>query len=173
VLESRGGKTLVRLVQSGFACQANWENEWYGSLDYGWIFMLTNLRHYLEHQAGRPRLVAWPRRMVSRTREEAFARLVVPQGLFAEGAAELRPGQRYALTPATGGVFSGRVEFIQPPRGFCLTVEPLNDALFWLTIESAQGKHDVQLWLSAYGIPQADVDRFTSEWGAVLEKLFA
>ena len=173
-LESRGGKTIVRLVNSGFLADADWENEYFDSTNYGWGFMLANLRHYLERHASTPRRVAWPRRKVTTTREEAYRRLVGPQGLFVEGiAADLRAGERYALRAATSEPFAGRVEFIVPPRGFCVTVDQLNDALFWLTIEGAAGKHEVQLWLSAYGVAQTDVDAFGRRWQGVLENLLA
>ncbi len=59
-----GGKTLVRLVQSGFT-GGNWSDEYFSSTEYGWGFMLVNLRHYLERHAGTPRQVAWPRLKVS------------------------------------------------------------------------------------------------------------
>src|SRR5208282_609835 len=34
-LESRGGKTVVRLLQSGFLGDSDWENEWFDSTSYG------------------------------------------------------------------------------------------------------------------------------------------
>lgn len=85
----------------------------------------------------------------------------------------LRAGERYALRTTTGDAFTGRGEFLRVPRGFCVTVAHLNDAPFWLTIEGAAGQHDVQLWLSAYGMPQAQVDAFGERWAHVLERLFA
>ncbi len=173
ILEARGGKTLLRLVQSGFASES-WADEWFESTNYGWGFMLTNLRHYLERHAGKPRLVAWPRKKVEKPRPEIFARLMRPDGLFAEPAIQsLREGERYTLGAPTGETYAGRVEFVRPPRGFCISIENLNDALFWLTIEGSSGKHDVQLWLSAYGLPQEQVDTFGRRWEAQLTKLFA
>lgn len=172
-LEQRGGITVVRLVQSGFSAGGDWADEYFASTDYGWAFMLLNLRHYLERHAGTPRLVAWPRRKVVISREEAYRRLAAPGGLFREGAGGLTPGAEYMLEAATGENFEGRVEFVRPPRGFCLSVRQLNDALLWLTIEGIAGQHDVQLWLSAYNLPQAKVDAFEKDWGAVLERCVA
>ncbi len=173
-LETRGGKTIVRLVNSGFSADSEWEKEYYDSTNYGWGFMLTNLRHYLERHAGTPRLVAWPRKKVAISREEAYERLTAAPGLFAgAGLAGQRPGERYSLGAATGENFRGCVKFIVPPRGFCVTVEDLNDALFWLAIEGTPGQHEVQLWLSAYGLPQAQVAAFGARWAGVLEKLLA
>ena len=36
-----------------------------------------------------------------------------------------------------------------------MIVGELNDALVWLTIEGLSGKIEAQLWLSAFGVPQA------------------
>jgi len=171
-IEKRGGKTLARLVQSSLAGGTDWDDEYYGSTEYGWGFMLANLRHYLERHAGTARQVAWPRRQVSVTREEAYRRLAAPGGLFREGAGGLTPGREYMLEAATGEQFEGSVEFVRPPRGFCVSVRPLNDALFWLTIEGAPGQHEAQLWLSAYNLPAARVSAFEKDWAAVLERVF-
>lgn len=173
VLEARGGRTILRLVNSGFT-GADWEEEYYSSLEYGWVFMLTNLKHYLERHAGVPRQVAWPRRKVEMPREVAFQKVMGRGGIFAESALDLlREGERYSLRTATGNTFSGNVQFVRPPRGFCVTVDQLNDALFWLTIEGAPGKHEVQLWLSAYGLPASQVAAIGDQWFGVLERLFA
>ncbi len=173
-LESRGGKTFVRLVNSGFLAAADWEDEYFGSTNYGWRFMLLNLRHYLEHHAGQNRQVAWPRKKIPLSREEAYRRLVSANGVFRAAAeSSLRPGAHYALESSLGESYSGRVEFVHAPRGFCVTVESLNNALFWVTIEGAPGKHDVQLWLSAYGLPDEVVRSFEERWLKRLEELFA
>jgi hypothetical protein len=76
------------------------------------------------------------------------------------------------LEAATGESFEGRVEFVRPPRGFCLSVRHLNDALLWLTIEGIPGEHDVQLWLSAYNLPEAKVEAFERQWAEVLAGIF-
>jgi len=57
-------------------------------------------------------------------------------------------------------------------RSFCVTVEHLNGGLFWPTIEGAAGKHDVQIWLSTYGVPRAQVDAFGERCSGVLQRLF-
>jgi len=172
VLEARGGKTLVRLINSGFSAGgADWENEWFDSTNYGWGFMLTNLRNYLESHPRMPRLVAWSRHKVSQPRSQIYERLAGAGGLFAEGVEKLAVGGRYSLRAATGDSFTGRVEFIVPPRGFCLTVDALNGALYWLTIEGAGPDHETQVWLSAYGVPQTKVDAFQQQWNGVLANL--
>jgi Activator of Hsp90 ATPase homolog 1-like protein len=135
-IESRGGKTLLRLVQSSFASGADWENEFCDSTNYGWDFMLLNLRHYLERHPGEPRLVAWPRHKKELPRREIYDKLLAPQGIIRSGTAgNFSAGQRYSLRIATGEEWSGCVEFVVPARGFCVTVESLEDGLAWLTIQ--------------------------------------
>jgi uncharacterized protein YndB with AHSA1/START domain len=167
-LEQRGGITVVRLAQSGFSDGSAWADEYFGSTDYGWGFMLLSLRYYLERHAGTPRRVAWPRARTTLSREAAYRRLSAPGGLFREGAGGLKAGDEYMLESATGESFEGHVEFVRPPRGFCLSARHLNDALLWLTIEGVPGEHEVQLWLSSYGVSQAQVDSFERMWAAVL-----
>jgi len=172
-LEQRGGTTVLRLVQSGFFAGGDWADEYFASTEYGWGFMLVNLRHYLERHAGTPRQVAWPRVKVGVSREEAYRRLAAPGGLFREGAGGLAASSEYMLEAATGENFEGRVEFVRPPRGFCISVRELNDALLWLTIEGSGAEHEVQLWFSAYGVPQTKVESFEKQWAGVLGRIFS
>ena len=172
-LDQRGGITVVRLVQSGFTTGGEWADEYFASTDYGWGFMLLNLRHYLERHAGTPRRVAWPRQKVAFSRDEAYRRLAAPGGLFREGAGGLTAGAEYVLEAATGENFEGRVEFVRQPRGFCISVRHLNDALFWLTIEGIAGQHEAQIWLSTYNLPQAKVEAFDRQWAGELARVLA
>jgi hypothetical protein len=173
-IEARGGKTLLRLVQSSFAADADWDQKYYDSTNYGWNFMLLNMRHYLEKHAGQPRLVAWPRVKVEMPREEVFKKLAGPRGIFDQGATgNLLAGERYSLRTATDESWSGRTGFVVPPRGLCVTVESLNDALAWLTIEGGGPTHDVQLWFSTYGIEPIDVDALQEKWSKALQQVLA
>jgi len=80
--------------------------------------------------------------------------------LFAAG--NLLPGKRYSFEVATDEVWSGRVEFIVRNRGFCVTVDSLNDALAWLTIEGSGPVHDAQFRFSTHGLPQPQVTTLES-----------
>jgi len=172
-IEARGGKTVLRVVQSSFVTGAEWENEFYDSTDYGWTFMLLNLRHYLERHTGQPRIVAWPRHELEMPRPAVYEKLMGHGGIFVKGAAEnLREGQRYSLRTATGEDWRGRVEFMVPQRGFCVTVESLNDALAWLTIEGSGPRHDVQLWFSTYGLLASKAKEIENRWAGALKIIF-
>jgi uncharacterized protein YndB with AHSA1/START domain len=172
-LEARGGKTIVRMVQSAFLGNEDWENEWYDSTSYGWGFMLLGLQVALERHRGVARQVAWSRVKVSISREEAYRKLLSAGALFAQDLkTALKTGAEYSLRTTTGEDYSGRVEFLRELRGFCITVRELNDALLWLTIEGAPGSIEVQAWLSAFGVEPAQVSAFERKWEERLREIF-
>jgi uncharacterized protein YndB with AHSA1/START domain len=172
-LESRGGKTIVRLMQSGFLGNADWENEWFDSTSYGWGFMLLSLQFALEQHRGAARQVAWPRLKVTLSREDAYRKLLGAGALFTQDvAAVLKPGRAYSFTTPGGEAFSGQVEFVREPRGFCLTVNELNDALLLLTIEGTPGNIEVQAWLSAFALDPSRVESFGKKWQQRLQEIF-
>ncbi|MGB9463727.1 MAG: SRPBCC domain-containing protein [Candidatus Acidiferrum sp.] len=172
-LESRGGKTIVRLLQSGFLGNADWENEWFDSTSYGWGFMLLSLQVALERHRGIARQVAWPRLKVTHSRDEAYRKLLSTGGVFTQDAnAALKPGESYSLTTTTGESYSGRVEFVRDQRGFCLTIRELNDALLWFTIEGSPGKIEVQAWFSAFALDPSQVESFGKKWQQRLQEIF-
>jgi uncharacterized protein YndB with AHSA1/START domain len=173
-LESRGGKTLLRLVHS-FGTGADWEDEYYDSTSRGWRFTLANLRHSLERHPGTPRPVAWPRLRLALAAEETWRRLMSSEGLLRHGTLDTaRPGSRYAIGTVTGDRFEGEVRFFDPPRSFCATVENLNDSLLWLYLEKVGQEYEIWLWLwlSAYGLPQSELDAFRDRWVSALQQLF-
>jgi uncharacterized protein YndB with AHSA1/START domain len=172
-LESQGNKTVMRLVHSGFGTGTQWEDEYYEGVESGWPFMLRNLRHYLERHRGTPRLVAWPRLKVQPSIEEAWQRLMGADGLVREGAlAGLRPGDRYRWQAATGDTFEGVVQFLNPVKNFCATVENLNDALLLVGVSQLFGQREVSLWLSAYGVPPEQVEALNERFLGLLRALF-
>jgi uncharacterized protein YndB with AHSA1/START domain len=169
-LEARGGKTLVRLVHSGFLSGAQWEEEYWDSLEQGWPFMLAGLLHYFKYHPGKPRQVGWPVRTVGVSQMEAWQRLAGPSGLGFQ-LDSLRPGQRFSLKTAAGLPLEGVVEYVAPPK-LRAVVENMNNALLGVMIESCGGPAMAGLWLSAFGVPQAQVDAFRDRWNEVLGRLF-
>lgn len=114
------------------------------------------------------------RQKISCTREAAYQRLTASDGLFVEDmGAILQPGEQFTLHSGDAEAWTGTVEFVQPPRGLCLKVREMNEALFWLAIEGAAGNQEVQLWLSAFGEPQQKVDAFEVKWAERLRLLLA
>ncbi|MFQ5695616.1 MAG: SRPBCC domain-containing protein [Terriglobia bacterium] len=171
-LEARGGKTVLRLVHSGFGRGPDWDEE-YDGIRRGWRAELRALRHYLELHRGTPRLVAWARTATPLPPEEAWKRLLSPQGLLRQGTlANLREGDRYSITAATGDALQGVVQVLAPPKDFSASVENLNNALFRVLLDKHRGIPEAIIWLSAYGLPPAEVQAFQARWTEHLRQLF-
>jgi hypothetical protein len=59
-LEARTGKTVLRLVHSGFAHGTDWEGELFGGTERGWRYELEPAPLRRAH-FGRDRVAVWPR----------------------------------------------------------------------------------------------------------------
>jgi hypothetical protein len=164
----------VRMVQSSFSGGSDWENEWFDSTSYGWGFMLASLRWWLEVHPHDTRLVSWRRIPVTLSREEAYRRLTAANSLFTESPVKvLRDAGAYQLHATTGERLSGVVEFIRVDRGFCVTLEELNKALLWFSIEGTAPKIEVQVWLSAFGISHKQAAEFGDRWEKQIRSVFS
>jgi len=67
------------------------------------------------------------------------------------------------LDYAGGGTLYGTCRVLREPRGFCLTVRELNDALLLLTIEGLPGNIEIQAWLSTFSLQPSQVDAYASK----------
>jgi uncharacterized protein YndB with AHSA1/START domain len=171
-LEARAGKTVLRLVHSGFGGDADWENELYDGVLRGWTFELRALRHYLEVHPRERRHVAWVRHPFGGSADETWRLLMSPRAFLAAGSIDgLREGDRYRVGTATGDVFEGTVAVHIPGKQFSGTVRNMNDALLRVELEHVGPNRDVTVWLSAYGLPEADVRAFGDRWTALLAKV--
>lgn len=173
VLESEGGKTVLRLVHSGFGAGTDWDDQ-FDATRTGWWVELRGLRHYLENHRGRDRIVAWAKAPFSSTREDAWKRLMGQDALLAEGMLDGKvEGSTYRIVAANGDGFEGIVKLLDPPRNFVATAVNLNDALLRVRLEDLNGQKQAHLWLSAYGLPREDVRSFQERWQRDLERLFS
>ena len=114
-LAGQGGTTVLRVVSSGFGDDVDWD-ALYDAFGGGWDFELRGLRHYLEHHAGIPRVVALARGPRSVSAAEGWSRIAGPSGWL--GLSELRadpePDSRYEARLTTGRRLSGVVLLWQP-----------------------------------------------------------
>ncbi|MBD3402681.1 hypothetical protein GF420_07280 [candidate division GN15 bacterium] len=174
-LESRGGKTIVRLVDSGWLEDDSWDDQ-YDATDRGWDFELGGLKHYLEKHRSRQRRVVWAKKRIDVSLEEAWRRVMGSDGLMREGAVEhLKAGDRYGLVTGDGEEWQGVVRVINPPRDFAATVEPLNSAYLRVYIDDrcyGPGVKQVQLWLSLFGYDERSVADLQQKYDRLLATLF-
>jgi hypothetical protein len=64
------------------------------------------------------------------------------------------------------------VAFVRDSRGFCFTVQELNDALLWPAVKSVRGSIEVQAWLSAFSFPPSQLEAFDKKWEQRLREIF-
>jgi uncharacterized protein YndB with AHSA1/START domain len=144
-----GGETVLRIVQTGFGADA-WDDETEQTMTCGWRAFLANLRLYLEHHRGEPRTMARFRHpALAKSREDAFRRMLAVFGFDPE--ADLRPGQRFAVTAAPGDRLEGVVAVFGRPVNLSATIENLGNAFLMIEIEPGRERCRPAFWLSLYG----------------------
>jgi uncharacterized protein YndB with AHSA1/START domain len=173
-LEARGGKTVLRLVHSGFSADAEWD-ALYDGTQRGWKFQLWSLRHYLENHLGTPRQTAYVRTFLKKfSQEEAWQRLFSAKMLALESAPKnLHVGDRYALRTAAGDYFTGIVQALNPPIEFYATVENFNNSILEVHLDALFGYRDVNFYLFTYGVPKEQVAGIEARTREFLQRLDA
>jgi uncharacterized protein YndB with AHSA1/START domain len=172
-IEAKGGTTTLRLVHSGFGRGGAWDDEFEG-VSVGWPMELHGLKHYLEQHRGERREVAWNRVAVAAPPETIWPRLVGPEGIMRDARLlSLRPGDPYETTLSTGDRISGTVVRRIGDRGFQVTVDRWNGALYRLWVDRVGGESAVNSWLSAYGVPADVVRDFNARMSAELDRVAA
>jgi uncharacterized protein YndB with AHSA1/START domain len=171
VLEGETGKTVLRLVHSGFNAGAEWDDEFEGT-NRGWDQELLGLKHYLENHAGQNRRAVWARTRIEASKEEVWNRVLCPAGLNLEG---LKEGASFDRTTSSHERLQGRVLRFGPPGDFCAVLENWNNAFFRLSVEKSSKPRfhaEPHLWLSTYGLMNFQVMSIQTNWTRMLVKLF-
>lgn len=174
-LEAAGGKTVLRLVHSGFPSDPSWDGFYHG-VRTGWAFELRSLRHYLERYAGASRQVVYVRRRIAAPLEAVWQGIVGPDGIgLAEDPGDLEEGSPFHAGGLAGSAWSGRVLCCEPGSLFAGTVDELGEALlrFYMDPCSAHPElSDVMVWMSLWGRPEGDAETLQAAFRDRLETLF-
>lgn len=157
LLEGKEGRTVLRVVTSGFPEGDSWD-EWLEGTRRGWAFELASLKHYLERHDAEERGVVYVRRRVALPAADAWERLTGHHGI----------DQRW---------LGGRRFDDQPPLQVATIVDDPADAMLRVCIEPSHADvdtRDVTLFLSAWGSGAGDeaLAAVRSEWSALLERVF-
>jgi uncharacterized protein YndB with AHSA1/START domain len=152
-LEVHGGRVRVRLVHSGFDDSASWD-DYIDGLDAGWTYFLFNLKHALERHRGADRQQLSARfRTIARAGEEhpVFG----AKGLRVQPAVGgLRAGDTCHLS--LGGVeVDAIVAARHASRTIAFVIPAWNEALLFVEREGMKETHQLGVWLSLYGVPEA------------------
>jgi uncharacterized protein YndB with AHSA1/START domain len=171
-LETRGGRTVLRLVDSGIPDSPEWEGIYDGKTR-GWQMFFHALRHYLEKHRGKARHNISDMRPIRFTLTDAWEKLTGPEGLAARGSlAGVAVGAHYSVTTSMGDALEGKILINMPPKTLSITIENLNDALLSATFEEMGGTAYLYFTLSTYGKePLADAE-LRERWQRLLHRLF-
>ena len=171
-IESRGGRTVLRLVTSGIPASEDWD--WfYEGTKRGWTIFLMGLRHYLERHGGTPRDQIQIMQGLSGTFEAAWSALVGRQGLgFSDPMDAASTGDRYRGRTAFGQDIDGEVLLVDPPYRLLVTVDGLDDALLGVAFEQMGPSSMLYLSLSTFGLAATDVEALRERWTGWASELF-
>lgn len=173
VLESDGERTVLRMVQSGIPTSADWD-DFYEDTGRGWRMFFAGLRHYLERHAGRARQTILFMHPVGIAVEEAWRKLLGPDGLAKHGGldGELSTGERRTLTTSFGEKLEVELLVYEPPNTLTVNIDNLEDSLLALDFERMAGRTFLYANLSTFRVPEPTVERLRAEWRRWLERLF-
>ena len=165
-IDTQGGKTVVRLVQSGFGAGPDWDDEFH-MVDGGWAYFVQHLRWYLERHRGLSRDVISFRERVPLSRTDAFSRLTGPQGFSKRGALSAADaGQVFSDLTAAGDAISGTVVARSNGTGqMGFTIAEANDAILFLEMEPDPNGCRAGFWLSTYGLEPTKIDALREGYG--------
>jgi uncharacterized protein YndB with AHSA1/START domain len=151
-VEAHGGKVRVRLVHSGFD-DDSWD-DYIDGLDAGWSFFLFNLKHSLERHRGVDRVQLFARFPTTARAGEDHP-VFGDKGLKVRpSVGELHPGDACRLSLG-GAEVPAIVAVKHSPRTIAFVVPAWNDALLFVEREGMKDAHQVGIWLSLYGVPDA------------------
>jgi len=145
------GKTIVRLVHSGFGAGPDWDEQYDGTKG-GWSYFMKNLAHYLQRHYGTARTMVSDRRPAGMSYEETWVQLLGPAGLAIEPPIdELSEGDAFRARLGDQSV-EGSVLMSERPYRFAATLLSLNDSLLFVEMEVGGENWKCGVWLSAYGM---------------------
>jgi uncharacterized protein YndB with AHSA1/START domain len=165
-LESRGGKTVLRLVNSGIPASADWDG-FYNGTEFGWKSFFRLLRHYLEHAPGKPRKMVKMAGTLRGTPDEAWKSILGPQGFNMTP----RAGERYSITTGSGEKLSGQVVFASEPAGFELTIDQLDNAFFAHSATPGGATSYYYDVLSLFGYSDEKAKEVEAKWSSWIKGL--
>ena len=156
-LETVGGKTRIRLVQSGFGEFEAWD-DFFESTKTGWAYFLLNLRLYLETLQGRTRHMISERIQVTTPRDAAWKHIAsATTGVAPAAVSGIAVGDRIRLAWAGGSTVDGVVELVVEGQGLAIQL-PEFDSMLFIELEGQNPeKFHTGWWLSVYDAGHARV----------------
>lgn len=155
ILETAGGKTRVRLVQSGFGESEGWDDFFEGT-ETGWTYFLYHLRLYLETYQGRTRHMISERMAVKTPRDAAWKHIAsAVTGMAPAAVNRLASGDRVTLAFDGGPTTNGVAEVVVVGRALAIGLPDLMAVLFIELEGGAPESFHTGWWLSVYDAGRA------------------
>jgi len=149
-LSTEGGKTRVRVVQSGFGESEGWDAFFEGT-EIGWTYFLYNLRVYLEKHLGRVRRMIAERIEVTVPRAVFWRHILsAAGGLMVGSAVAVKAGDWVELKLADPKTVRAAVEIAIEGHALALRISDLDDALLFIELEGGGDAFHVGYWFSVY-----------------------
>ncbi len=152
-VETSGGRTRLRLVQSGFDPDSDWQ-EYYDALRRGWTYFLDMLGTYLEYHFDSSRQMVYRRARSLVSRRELWTGLLSALGLGMTAIEGLeRVGEAMPLNLSLGEQnLAAEVRFSEAPHAFAVTLPDLNQASLFIELEPGDDKPSCGVWLSTFDL---------------------
>jgi uncharacterized protein YndB with AHSA1/START domain len=154
-LESARGRTVLRVVTSGFGEGADWD-DWFAAVGTGWDFELRSLKHYLERHREEDRVALSVRAKYSLGTDAAWNRLA-GTGAWLSFMQPPAEGKRYTAHTALGNELTGVIAQWLPLRQVVLTVDQYNDAI----------------WMATWGVPARQIQVLEQSWQKSIQQSLA
>lgn len=155
-MTTKSGVTVLRLVQSGFSADAEWDEEFDSHLR-GWRLMLLNMRHDLIHHRGK----ACKQHVfcvdTDMDRAESWKRVISKNGLDREGAlGTKKTGEHVEIVTAGGERLVGTVQVHVRERDLAMTLDEYDNAFLRVSFER-RGNGGTMIYglIVAYGDDQS------------------
>lgn len=166
LIETRSGDTcIVRLVNSGFSSDAEWDDQ-YDGMTEGWKLFLLNLQLHLEHFRGRTATAMLPTSPWEGSRIDAWRELTAALGISDSPAI----GSQVTIEPESGLLLAGTVVDVANWRLALLLDQPAEGTAF-IAAETVNNQTGVSVWSYLYGPDGADIAaRDEPRWQSWLTK---
>ncbi|MDZ7637747.1 MAG: SRPBCC domain-containing protein [Bryobacterales bacterium] len=147
-IENRDGRTVLRLVHSGFSADAKFDDE-FESTHHGWLTFLAMLRHAVEQKAGVPAATCFQNIFVKVPRAAIWNRLTGPDGLNLESEKQEDGGSYRArlLDREISGLFARMI----PGKSFSLIVDEMEGSVLSFFCEKWQQNGMLTVQAVLYG----------------------
>lgn len=143
VIETKDGKSVLRLVHSGFGADASFDRE-YESTHGGWNTFFALLKYKLERYPHELAAHVWVCRPVETPFEASWARLLGPEGIAISSTAE---GSSYTARVA-GLAIEGKVLFHPKPGYLLVSADSLgSSAVAFFLEQTGSGTLFTVQWL--------------------------